>query len=157
MLPFQWAGPSRMACVHILCKDSAGGWLGAGYPRQEDSSTESNSWRAIWTLANPRPPHARENPSEFILILMLQQSTHSCITLLLKSRQGFRNNIYSCSRSNIKCLSSWEKSLFKRCFSLCSVSFLLSIIIIFENSTFLESSFFQPWSWDLGTWLPGSV
>lgn len=56
-----------------------GGWLGVGFPRQEDCSMQSNIWRTIWTQLTWLPHPARDNLLYFILILILR--VPSCLAL----------------------------------------------------------------------------
>lgn len=99
----------RMACVHILCRDRAGGVVGSCYPRQEDdASTEQNTWTAIWTLLTWPPHHVRDSLSVH-LDFNAQIVSYTLASLLLKSGQVFGKSEYSCPRGNIKCLSSWDR------------------------------------------------
>ena len=100
----------RLACV--LCRERAGGGgggVGSWYPRQEDdSSTEQNTWRAIWTLLTWPPHHVRDSLSVH-LDFNAQIVSYTLASLLLKSGQAFRTSEYSCPRGDIKCPSSWDR------------------------------------------------
>lgn len=93
----------RMACVHILCRDRAGGVAGSCYPRQED-----DAWTAIWTLLTWPPHHVRDSLS-VRLDFNAQIVSYALASLLLKSGQAFGKSEYSCPRGNTKCLSSWDR------------------------------------------------
>lgn len=126
---------------------------------------ESNLWRVIWPPAYLASSSChRDNPWHFILILIPKSLISPCVTIVLESRPEFRKYIYSCSGSNIKGLSSWEKSIFKGCFSLCRAWFLLSIIT-FEYGPFSKVFVFRILTprfrylasrWRLGSLVSGS-